>query len=91
MVGHKLPYDTIDALRARLEQLNPAFGRIGFLPRFGCSDQSGPAGDPTALSDAPFTPAIVDYYQSDPISRASPTMAACTATFAATPLVAAAE
>ena len=42
VVGHTLPYDTIDALRARLEQVNPVFGRIGFLPRFGCSDQSRP-------------------------------------------------
>ena len=41
-VGHTLPYDTIDALRARLEQVNPVFGRVGFLPRFGCTDQSGP-------------------------------------------------
>src|SRR6202042_1521616 len=31
MVGRTLPYDTLDALRARLEQVNPAFGRIGFL------------------------------------------------------------
>ena len=90
-VGHTLPYDTIDALRARLEQVNPVFGRVGFLPRFGCTDQSGPVGDPAALSDAPFEPAIANYYQTDPISRASPTMAACTATFATTPLVAAAE
>ena len=44
MVGHTLPYDTIDAVRARLEQVNPVFGRIGFLPRFGCTDQSGPGG-----------------------------------------------
>jgi NADH-quinone oxidoreductase subunit G len=91
MVGHKLPYDTLDALRARLEQVNPVFGRLGFLPRFGSTDQTGPSGDPAALSDAPFSPAIANYYQTDPISRASPTMAACTATFAAMPLVAAAE
>ena len=78
-------------MRARLEQVNPVFGRVGFLPRFGCTDQSGPVGDPAVLSDAPFEPAIANYYQTDPISRASPTMAACTATFAATPLVAAAE
>jgi len=50
------------------------------LPRFGCTDQSGPSGDPSALGDAPFEPAIANYYQTDPISRASPTMAACTTT-----------
>jgi NADH-quinone oxidoreductase subunit G len=90
-IGQTLPYDTIEQLRARLEQVNPVFGRVEFLPRFGATDQSGPSGDPAALSDAPFEPAIVNYYQTDPISRASPTMAACTATFAATPMVAAAE
>ena len=79
-VGHTLPYDSLDAVRARLEQMNPVFGRVGFLPRFGASDQTGPAGDPAALSDAAFTPAIATYYQTDPISRASPTMAACTST-----------
>ena len=46
---------------------------------------------PAALSDAPFEPIVTNYYQTDPISRASPTMAACTASFAAAPLVAAAE
>jgi NADH-quinone oxidoreductase subunit G len=35
-------------------------------------------------------PCIANYYQTDPISRASPTMAACTAS-AATPALAAAE
>jgi len=90
-VGHTLPYDTIEALRERMERVNPVFGRVGFLPRFGAADHSGPAGDPAALSDVPLQPAITNYYQADPISRASPTMAACTASFAATPLVAAAE
>jgi NADH-quinone oxidoreductase subunit G len=91
VVGHKLPYDTLEVVRARLEQVNPAFGRVGFLPRFGCTDQGGPAGDPTMVSDAPFEPAIVNYYQTDPISRASPTMEVCTVAQATTPLVAAAE
>jgi NADH-quinone oxidoreductase subunit G len=90
-VGRKLPYDSIEALRTRLEQVNPAFGRAGFLPRFGCTDQSGPSGDPAALSETAFEPAIGNYYMTDPISRASPTMAACTEALAPTPLVAAAE
>ena len=91
LAGHTLPYDTIDALRDRLQQVNPVFARVGYLPRFGCTDQSGPTGDPAVLSDAPFEPVVTNYYQTDPISRVSPTMAACTATFAAAPLVAAAE
>jgi NADH-quinone oxidoreductase subunit G len=89
VIGRKLPYDNITALRARLPEVSPAFARIGYLPRFGCSDLSGPAGDPAAIGDAPFVPAVANYYQTDPISRSSPTMAACTD--AALPALAAAE
>jgi NADH-quinone oxidoreductase subunit G len=88
-IGRTLPYNTLDAVRERLQQVNPVFARIGFLPRFGCSDQSAPAGDPAALSDAPLVPCVANYYQTDPISRASPTMAACTESFAGTTLAAA--
>ena len=78
-IGRALPYDDVEALRARLEQANPVFSRIGFLPRFGCTDTSGPSGDPAVLSDAPFVPAVPNYHQTDTISRASPTMAECAA------------
>ncbi len=76
-IGHALPYDDLDAVRDRLAAANPVFAREG-LPRFGASERGGPAGDPRAVSDAPFVPAIADYYQTDPISRASATMAECT-------------
>ncbi len=77
VIGKTLPYDTIDALRKRMEQVNPVFGRIGHLARFGCSDHTGPVGDPSVLSDMPLSSSIRNYYQTDPISRSSPTMAAC--------------
>jgi len=78
-IGHTLPYDTIEAVRARLEQVNPVFANVGFLPRFGAADILGPAGDPGAITDTPFEPVVRHYHQTDPISRASPTMAACVA------------
>ena len=74
-VGHTLPYDTIETLRIRMEQVNPVFANIGFLPRFGCSDTTGP-GSGTAAG-ATFQPVIHTYHQTCAISRASPTMAAC--------------
>ena len=77
VINKPLPYDTLDALQARLEQANPVFARVGFLPRFGASDLTAPAGDPAAISDAPFVPAIADYYQTNAISRASAVMAEC--------------
>ncbi len=91
VIGRTLPFDSIEALRQRLEQVNPVFGRVGFLPRFGTGDLSAPVGDPAALGTAPFVPAIPNYYQTDPISRASPTMAACTETYCERPQAAAAE
>jgi NADH-quinone oxidoreductase subunit G len=42
------------------------------------------------LSGGAFRPAVANYYQTDVISRASPTMAACTAAYAA-PVALAAE
>ncbi len=91
VVGKTLPYDSLEAVRARLEQANPVFTRIDILPRFGCTDSAGPSGDPAALSAAPFRPNLANYYQTDPISRASPTMAECTETFVSPPRAAAAE
>jgi NADH-quinone oxidoreductase subunit G len=89
LLGRTLPYDTIEGVRQRLEQVNPVFGRVGFLPRFGVSDLTGPAGDPGVLSDAPLAPAIETYYQTNPISRASATMAACVKEQATPPALAA--
>jgi NADH-quinone oxidoreductase subunit G len=89
LTGKTLPYDNIDALRQRLEQTNVVFSRLGYLPRFGCTNLTGPSGDPTALSGAPFGVAVEDYYQTCPISRSSPTMAECTAR--KSPVLAAAE
>jgi NADH-quinone oxidoreductase subunit G len=86
-IGHALPYDDIDSLRARMERQNPVFGRMG-LARFGASDTSGPAAG--SVSDAAFVPAVADYYQSNAISRASLTMAECSR-IAPTPMAAAAE
>ncbi|MCC7282452.1 MAG: NADH-quinone oxidoreductase subunit G [Acetobacteraceae bacterium] len=91
VVGKTLPYDSIDALRARLEAVNPVFARVDILPRFGCTDPTGPAGDPAAVSATAFATTIANYYQTDAISRASLVMAECTATFAPQAHAAAAE
>ncbi len=81
VIGRPLPYDDLDALRRRLVEINPLFARVGEHVRLGATDQGGPAGDPAALSDAPVGYAIADYYQTNPISRASPTMAECSRLF----------
>ncbi|MGC8523435.1 MAG: NADH-quinone oxidoreductase subunit NuoG [Acidibrevibacterium sp.] len=80
-LGHRLPYDDLEALRQRLIAVAPVFGRTDELPRRGAVDLTPPAGNPDALGMAPFVPALANYYQTDPISRASPTMTACAATY----------
>jgi NADH-quinone oxidoreductase subunit G len=89
VAGHVLPYDTLDALRDRLAQINPIFARVG-VHRFGATDLTAPSGDPAALSADPLLPSVPDYYMTNAISRASPTMAECSRIYA-TPLPVAAE
>ena len=77
VLGKTLPYDSLAALRSSIDARHPVLRNLDILPRFGCSDTSGPASK-GALGETPFGAAIANYYMTDPISRASATMAACT-------------
>ena len=48
-----------------------------------CADLAGPSGDPAAMSETAFASPIRDFWRTDPIGRASETMAECSALFAA--------
>ena len=87
VIGKPLPYDSLDALRMRLEAVNPVF-RWSFT-RTANGDLAGPGGGGT-LGGSAFTPAVVDYYQTNPIARASAVMAECSKLFVA-PVAMAAE
>jgi NADH-quinone oxidoreductase subunit G len=83
-VGKKLPYDTLGQLREKLFAEHPTFGQIDHAPG------SIPAAlDLTAVSvkgevsDAPFASPVKDFYFTNPIARASVTMADCSASLAA--------
>jgi NADH-quinone oxidoreductase subunit G len=91
VVGRRLPYDTLEQVRARLVEANKVFEFLDTLPRFGVTNPSGPLAPPAGyrLAARPLRPAVANYYQTDPISRASETMAKCTQTFAAPALQAA--
>ena len=77
VIGLTLPYDDLDAVRARLAEVNPVFLETGARPTFG-ADIPAPEAD-GVLSGGVFRPWFETYYQTDPISRASATMAACVA------------
>jgi NADH-quinone oxidoreductase subunit G len=81
-IGKKLPYDDLAGVRSRLAQVNADFTHTDGLVRYACPDNTGPSGDPAQLDAAPLLPTVANYYQTDPISRASPTMALCTETYA---------
>ncbi|MFM1975413.1 MAG: hypothetical protein RL145_259 [Pseudomonadota bacterium] len=79
LLGKTLPYDNLDALRAKLIADCPSFAGLDFAP--GASTPLelkllGVAGDVDA---APFTSAITDFYLTNPIARSSQIMAECSA------------
>jgi NADH-quinone oxidoreductase subunit G len=79
LAGKKLPYDTLAHVRARLAAISPVFAKLD-------EAQPGawaPFGLEGALDTAAFVSPISNYYMTDPISRVSATMAACTQTYQA--------
>ncbi|RZJ18555.1 MAG: NADH-quinone oxidoreductase subunit G [Brevundimonas sp.] len=73
-VGQTLPYDTLEQLRSKLMADHPTFGRIDYLAPSGAFDVAslGAKGD---LGDVAFASTVVDPYLTNPIARASATMA----------------
>jgi len=80
-LGAALPYDSLDQLRAKLFADHPTFGRIDHVDGAAglVSLSLGALGGPGELSDAPFASAVTSFYQTNPIARASVTMAECAA------------
>ncbi|KAB8214191.1 hypothetical protein BDV33DRAFT_38800 [Aspergillus novoparasiticus] len=78
-----LPYDDIEALRDRMEEISPVMRRydvveptsLGSLSKIQLVEQN--KGTQPTL--APFKKVIDDFYFTDSISRSSPTMARCSA------------
>jgi NADH-quinone oxidoreductase subunit G len=79
-VGKTLPYNDLDALRARLASVSPVFARIGEVAASGCADLAGPQAA-MAMEAAAFRLPITDYHRADVISRASVVMAECAAVY----------
>jgi NADH-quinone oxidoreductase subunit G len=71
----KLGYDDLAALRARIAAEWPALGAAGLLPRAPALSDAAPAA---ALSGA-LPLAVQDHWRTNPIARASATMAECAA------------
>ena len=80
-LGLKLPYDTLAELRERMWDTSPHMKDIGKV----ATATWGAFGEDGAMADDAFVSPVANYYMTDPISRASDTMARCTASFGAPP------
>ena len=87
-VGKTLPYDDQASIRARLATASPVFASVGEPPA-ASDDKTAPAGDPLAVSAAPFALPVQNYHQVDVISRASEVMAECARIYGPQPALAA--
>jgi len=86
-LGKPLPYDDIEALRDRMEEISPALRRYDIvepasLPALSKVQlvEQNKGARPTGES---FKPVIENFFFTDSISRSSPTMARCSAAKAA--------
>jgi NADH-quinone oxidoreductase subunit G len=91
VMGKTLPYDSLRQLRAKMIADHPTFGQVDYAP--GAADAAGfdpsKLGEDGKLSKEPFKSPIADFYLTNPIARASRTMAECSRLRAAAHRVAA--
>ncbi|MGA2894539.1 MAG: NADH-quinone oxidoreductase subunit NuoG [Xanthobacteraceae bacterium] len=79
VLGHRLPYDSLAALRQALFKAHPHFLRIGQIAPGDAGDIRKLAALGGATDKAPFGPSVEDYYFTNPIARCSAVMAECSA------------
>jgi NADH-quinone oxidoreductase subunit G len=72
-LGKTLPYDSLGEVRRRLAEISPTFRAIDAVT----PAEATPLAASGKIGDAPFVMPIENYYMTDTISRASPTMAKC--------------
>ncbi|MEO0816800.1 MAG: NADH-quinone oxidoreductase subunit NuoG [Pseudomonadota bacterium] len=78
VLGKPLGYDTASALRDQLREAVPHFAGMGFAPGAAGAEALKTLPEASqAGSEAPFSGSIADFYLTNPIARASKTMAEC--------------
>ena len=79
IIGKTLPYDSLIALRKRMITDHPSFGQVDYAPGAAAEGSFDAAriGGAGKLSNKPFKSAVTDFFLTNPIARASKTMAEC--------------
>lgn len=79
-VGNTLPYDDLFSLRQAMIEDAPVLGRLDQGPaKEGVEFDVTKIGVAGEITDAPFVSAVQNFYLTNPIARASKTMAECAA------------
>lgn len=78
VLAKTLPYNTTEAIQEKLATVLPSFDAIGEV----VAAEWKAFGKTGAVGNKPFEKSIENFYMTDPISRASKTMAKCTAQLA---------
>ncbi|MCO5086992.1 MAG: NADH-quinone oxidoreductase subunit NuoG [Methylobacteriaceae bacterium] len=77
VLGKKLPYDSLGALRAALVAAHPQYGAVDEVVPADAGAITALAGLGGAMDKTPFGSAVDDFYLTNPIARASAVMAEC--------------
>ena len=75
LVGHTLPYDTINVLRMGMYKVAPALAALDRVEPAKADVVAALAGGKGAVQDEPFRSPVRDFYLTNPIARASAVMA----------------
>jgi NADH-quinone oxidoreductase subunit G len=79
VLGRKLPFDSLKALRACLYAGHPHFAKLDEIAASEPFDAAQLAASGLSYSSARFVSSIADFYLTNPIARASAVMAECSA------------
>jgi NADH-quinone oxidoreductase subunit G len=77
VLGKKLPYDSLGALRQAMFKAVPHLMRIDQIEAGQAADIKTLAGKGGSVEKTPFKSSVEDFYLSNPIARASAVMAEC--------------
>lgn len=77
VMGKKLPYDSLGALRQAIFKAVPHLMRIDQIEPGNADGIKTLAGKGGKVEKAPFKPSVEDFYLTNPIARASAVMAEC--------------
>jgi NADH-quinone oxidoreductase subunit G len=79
VLGKKLPFDSLGALRARLYAAHPHFAELDTIQPGAADEIAALAKKTGSIEKSAFASAVKDFYLTNPIARASAVMAECSA------------